>query len=113
MYASHCLALCLSAQGNFEKGGCVFHTSLRKKNQTIRTKTRLDREKRKKKTPQMQLLACLTEQTLTSSYHLYKRLVGLNYLKHAFPFFFFSSNIIILKMMSKVYLFVEGMELLF
>ena len=32
----------------FEKGGCVFHISLRKKS-NIRTKTRLDREKRKKK----------------------------------------------------------------
>ena len=75
----------------FEKGGCVFHISLRKKIKPSELK--LDLTERKKKPPQMQLFACLTEQTFTSSYHLYKRYVGLNYLTHAFPFFFSYSHI--------------------
>ena len=96
-----------------KREGVFFIQVCVKKIKPSELKLDLTERKEKKNPPQMQLLACLTEQTLTSLYHLYKRLVGLNYLKHAFPFFFFSSNIIILKMMSKVYLFVEGMELLF
>ena len=77
----------------FEKGGCVFHISLRKKIKPSELKLDLTERKEKKKA-QMQLFACLTEQTFTSAYHLYKRLVGLNYLKHAFPFFFFRIHIL-------------------